>query len=456
MRDSMMPGTEVEQLYAELAAITAERDALQRTLNLRNCALDAASSHFSIVDMQQPGMRLVYVNQAMAHDHGYSRSEDMIGISLPDLTVPELNKTQHRKIRDAIQAGQEVRTEIQGRRKDGSLFWAGIFMAPVRDREGKITHYLTLGKDITQILESERKKRELQDQLYNEMRERERMAIELRVAQKLESVGRLAAGIAHEINTPIQYVGDSVHFLREAVDGLQSLLVSYREGLGKVSAGTPVGDVEAALAKATEAADLEFLNAEIPQAFERTLEGVDRVSGIVRAMKEFAHPDSTEHASADINRALQTTLIVTRNEYKYIAQIESHFSELPPVVCNIGELNQVFVNLIVNAAHAIQASGKDISAGRITITTDAYPNAVHIGIGDNGCGIAHDNLDRIFDPFFTTKEVGKGTGQGLAIARSIVVDKHRGKINVHSAADIGTRFTIVLPIDVAATEQEAA
>ena len=451
-----MQGTEVEQLRAELGAIKAERDTFQRALSLRNCALDAASSYFGIVDMQRPGLLLVYVNQAMARDHGYSSPEEMIGLSMPDLTVPELNKTQHRKIRDAMQAGQETRSEIQVRRKDGSIFWAGIFMAPVRNSDGVITHYLTLGKDITQNLESERKKRELQDRLYNEMRERERMAIELRVAQKLESVGRLAAGIAHEINTPIQYVGDSVHFLREAVDGLQSLLGSYRSALEQLGAGAPLDAVQAELSNAAQAADLEFMNAEIPQAFARTLEGVDRVSGIVRAMKEFAHPDSSEHACADINRALQTTLVVTRNEYKYIAQIESHFSELPLVVCNIGELNQVFVNLIVNAAHAIQASGKDINAGRITVTTDAYPNAIHIGIGDNGCGIAEDNLERIFDPFFTTKEVGKGTGQGLAIARSIVVDKHRGKIDVHSAAGIGTRFTIVLPVGEAATEQEAA
>jgi two-component system NtrC family sensor kinase len=167
----------------------------------------------------------------------------------------------------------------------------------------------------------------------------------------------------------------------------------------------------------------------------------------LRAMKEFAHPGHVEQTAADINHAVQTTLIMARNEYKYSAQVETHLGELPDVVCNVSELNQVFLNIIVNAAHALRESGKDASTGRIRITTEQAGDRVLVRIADNGCGIPKENLEKIFDPFFTTKEVGLGTGQGLAIARSIVVDKHGGDIGVESEPDVGTTFTLSLPVE---------
>jgi signal transduction histidine kinase len=184
----------------------------------------------------------------------------------------------------------------------------------------------------------------------------------------------------------------------------------------------------------------------VPKAFERTLEGAERVAGIVRAMKEFAHPDAGEHSPVDLNHALSTTLIVACNEYKHTATIATDFSELPSIVCNVGELNQVFLNLIVNAAHAIRDAGRDLSTGRISVHTRVHGACVEVEIADNGCGIPRENLEKIFDPFFTTKEDGRGTGQGLAIARSIVVDKHGGSIDVHSEPGRGTSFIISLPL----------
>ena len=170
------------------------------------------------------------------------------------------------------------------------------------------------------------------------------------------------------------------------------------------------------------------------------------MAAIVRAMKEFAHPDTAEQSPADLNHAIQTTLTVAHNEYRYCAQIETRFGELPPVVCNVGELNQMFLNLLVNAAHAIAEAGKDREAGRITITTAVAGESVEISVSDNGCGIAAENLAKIFDPFFTTKPVGQGTGQGLAITRTIVTEKHGGRIDVHSEIGSGTRFVLHLPI----------
>jgi signal transduction histidine kinase len=184
----------------------------------------------------------------------------------------------------------------------------------------------------------------------------------------------------------------------------------------------------------------------VPKAFTRTFDGVERVTNIVKAMKEFAHPDANEQNAVDLVHALQTTLLVASNEYKYVARVRTEFDELPQVVCNVGELNQVFLNLIVNAAHAIKDAGKDAETGEISIRATVEAADAVITVSDNGCGVPAENLSKLYDPFFTTKEVGRGTGQGLAISHSIVVDKHGGEIAVASELGVGTQFTVRLPI----------
>ena len=418
---------------------------LQRELELRNCAMDAAASHFMILDMQRPHWPIVYVNRAILRDYGYT-PEEVLNHSATNFIDLQNSSVQIEQMNDAMKRGEEARTELRGRRKDGSTFWVGIFIGPIRDAQGVITHYLLVGADITRRLEEEQQKRKLQDRLYSEMQERERMGLELHLARKLESVGRLAAGVAHEINTPIQYVGDSVHFLQSAVGDLENLLSAYRGAFASLSQGSAVAGVLEQVRELEAKSDLEFLSGEVPRAFERTLEGVGRVAGIVRAMKEFAHPDASEQAQADINHAIETTLIVATNEYKYTATVETRLGALPDVTCQISEINQVLLNLIVNAAHAIADSGKDAASGRIDIVSTAVDEQVSVSVTDNGCGIPQENLEKIFDPFFTTKEVGRGTGQGLAIAHSIVVEKHGGQIEVHSEVGAGTRFTLHLPV----------
>jgi two-component system, NtrC family, sensor kinase len=436
------PGTSIRVASADSPVV----ERLRQALDLRNCALDAASTHFMVLDATQPGWPIVYVNRSLCSDHGYT-VEELLGQSAATLLVDqEVSGPQLREINEALKAGRKLRTELQAVRKDGSRFWVGLSLGPVHNNEGRLTHFIAVGADITVRREEQHAKRELQNQLVNEMRERERIAIELRLAQKLESVGRLAAGVAHEINTPIQYVGDSIYFLRTAVNELEDLVACYQGALRRFSAGEPGEAILAEVAQVESKADLEFLRLEVPKAFERTLDGVGRVTGIVRAMKEFAHPDTNEQHPADINHAIETTLTVARNEYKYVARIETELEPLPEVICNIGELNQVFLNLIVNASHAISAAGKNVESGRIRIATAAHEGFVTIAIADNGCGIPRENLEKVFDPFFTTKEVGKGTGQGLAITRSIVIEKHAGKIELDSTVGIGTTFTIELPI----------
>jgi signal transduction histidine kinase len=272
--------------------------------------------------------------------------------------------------------------------------------------------------------------------------ESRRLEVELRQAQKLEAVGRLAAGVAHEINTPIQFIGDNTRFLGTAFEGLTAVIEASRRALG---AGAP-HEAEAAFRTAAAAADLEYLVQEIPKTVAQTLEGVRRVCSIVQAMKEFAHPDRKEMVAADLNRALQATLEVARNEYKYVADVATDLRPLPLVTCHPGDLNQVFLNVIVNAAHAIgeKVKGTD-RRGCIRVRTALEGEAAHVAIEDDGPGIPAAIRDRIFDPFFTTKEVGRGTGQGLAIARNIVA-KHRGEIWFETEEGRGTTFHLRLPL----------
>jgi signal transduction histidine kinase len=271
------------------------------------------------------------------------------------------------------------------------------------------------------------------EQLRTEIRLRQAIEIDLRIAQKLEAVGRLAAGIAHEINTPIQYIGDSVHYLDSAFGDLLKI-VDPKDGVQ-----TPIADT-----------DLDFLREEVPRSVGRIVEGTRLVATIVRAMKEFAHPGASEKAAADLNRALETTSMIARNEYKYVATVNLKLGCIPDVLCHLGELSQVFLNLIVNAAHALADAGRSAETGRITIRTQLVDGWVEIEVEDNGCGIPEENLGKIYDPFFTTKEVGRGSGQGLAIARTIVIDKHQGDISVVSTLNSGTCFTVRLPVGNAA------
>ncbi len=291
----------------------------------------------------------------------------------------------------------------------------------------------------------------------HDLAQRQQAEVELRQAQKLEAVGRLAAGIAHEINTPIQFVGDNTHFVQDAFDDLLALLRRYQELRDRAAAGTVDAALLDAVRQAEQAADLEYLEEEIPKALAQSLEGVGRVASIVRALKEFAHPDSKEKAPADLNQALQSTLTVARNELKYVADVETDFGDLPAVTCQVGDVNQVFLNLLVNAAHAIaDRVGDSSERGRIWVRTTAEGDWVTIAIGDTGCGIPDDIRSKVYDPFFTTKEVGRGTGQGLALARAVIVEQHGGALSFDSKVGEGTVFYVRLPVTGAPKAREIA
>jgi signal transduction histidine kinase len=287
--------------------------------------------------------------------------------------------------------------------------------------------------------------------LTKEMKARLQMEVELRQAQKLESVGRLAAGVAHEINTPVQFVSDSIYFVRDAMKELLDVVEKLGGVRRSVLEGNPSREAATEAAAAEEAADLPYLLESLPKALDRALDGLGRVTTIVRSMKEFAHPDQKEMTTVDLNHAIQSTLTVACSEYKHVAELETDLAELPLVLCHLGDVNQVVLNLIVNAAHAIGdvVKGTD-GKGRIRVRSQRDGNNVVISIKDTGSGIPEEIRARIFDPFFTTKEVGRGTGQGLAIAHSVIVEKHGGELTFETEMGKGTTFFIRLPIGLEA------
>jgi PAS domain S-box-containing protein len=292
---------------------------------------------------------------------------------------------------------------------------------------------------------------------FTDISEKRGMEVELRHAQKLEAVGRLAAGIAHEINTPIQFIGDIIRFLQNSFQDILALVAKYDEAGKEAATGSAVGAQVASLEDFREKIDWAYLRAEIPKATSQALDGVQRVATIVRAMKEFSHVDrSAEKTAADINKAIESTLIVARNEVKYVADVETDFGAIPSVICHLGDLNQVFLNLLVNAAHAIaDASAGTDKKGRIRVKTVCEADFVVVSIEDTGTGIPESVRGKVFEPFFTTKEVGKGTGQGLALARAIVVEKHGGSLTFDTQLGKGTTFYVRLPVNGVPESREA-
>lgn len=281
-------------------------------------------------------------------------------------------------------------------------------------------------------------------------KEQEKLNILLLQAQKLESVGRLAAGIAHEINTPIQFISTNINFINEAFQELSQVINSLLE----LFESTKKSAVTEAQIKANNEIiahlDWDYLKEEIPRAIDQSNEGIRRVTSIVQAMKEFSHPGGgKQKVNADLNRIIETTITISRNEWKYVATVDTDLdSELQYVPCLVDEMGQVFLNILINAAHAIEnrlGNNPEGEKGKITISTKQHDKYIEIRINDTGCGIPAHIRDKVFDPFFTTKEVGKGTGQGLTIAHDVVTRKHNGTLDLETEPGAGTTFIIRLP-----------
>ncbi|HLJ96548.1 MAG TPA: ATP-binding protein [Gemmataceae bacterium] len=423
----------------ELASRELERRVQERTAELARAHADnerLLTSISSILIGIDPGGRISKWNR-MAERAFAVPAAQVLGQHWDEVGIPGGDRGLTELVLDCGRMMSEKRIEnVPYTRPNGERGYLNLTITPI-PREGKSTpsDVLVLGEDRTE-------QRALEAQLVQ--------------AQKLESIGHLAAGIAHEINTPIQYVGDNVRFVFDAFQDLQEVLQSHARLLATARQGPIPTEVLETMEALWQRADVDYLVAEIPQAVEQSLEGVASVARIVRAMKEFSHPGSEEKTAIDLNRAIENTLTVARNEYKYVANLAIDLDvNLPHVPCLPGELNQVILNLVVNAAHAIgeRLENEKEGKGLITVSTHHRGPEVEVRITDTGCGIPEAIRPKIFDPFFTTKPVGIGTGQGLAIAHAVIVQKHGGTISFETEVGKGTTFILRLPLGSARTQR---
>jgi PAS domain S-box-containing protein len=382
--------------------------------------------------------RFILGNRAFARQFNLAHSSELLGKNDFDFFSDVHAQEAFADEQEIVRTGeQKLNMEEMETWPDGRVTWCSTSKVPFRDEQGNIIGTFGISRDITRRKEAER--------------ERQQMEIQLRHTQKLESIGALAAGIAHEINTPTQYIGDNATFLGSELPAILACMQAQRQFLLDRQAGLATPDQETELLNQIETLDLDYLAEELPKAMQQTLDGVARVAGIVGAMKVFSHPGREGKSQVDLNKSIQSTIVVSRNEWKYVATLATDLDPaLPLVPCLQGEINQAILNLVVNAAHAITDALGSPSSGKmgiIRIATRQVGKDVEITISDTGTGMTESVRERIFEPFFTTKPVGKGTGQGLAIVHSVVVEKHGGRITVDTQVGQGTTFHLFLPLE---------
>jgi PAS domain S-box-containing protein len=372
--------------------------------------------------------RITQWNLAACETFGYVTA-DVRGKLFLECGIKWLDNDIQKQYESWMSAKSSYRVDNIRFQKDGETRLLGFTVTPVEFANKNSSAVLIIGADTT---------------------ERKAMEEQLRQAQKLEAIGQLAAGIAHEINTPTQFVGDNTTFMKDSWDPISHLLIEARQMQQSAALGPLDARLIASFEKSWAEADVDYLQLEIPRAIDQSLEGIKRVANIVKAMKEFSHPGSENKKPVDINHAIETTITVARNEWRYVAEVKTFFdAELPFVPCLAGEFNQAILNLIINAAHAIGdvVGDGNKKRGLITVSTRREGEWAEISVEDTGTGIPEGIKSRIFEPFFTTKDVGRGTGQGLMLAHAVIVKKHGGKIWFATEAGKGTTFFIRLPLN---------
>jgi PAS domain S-box-containing protein len=410
---------------ARMMVITdvTERERVNDELQVSRQQLDAMINNIpDMVWLKDTDLRYVALNEATLRSSGLRRDE-VVGRTDRDLWPGELAERYMAQDQRALASGQRQTVEDAIPSASGTLAWVETISTPFCDAHGTPVGVAGIARDLTE-------RRQLERQLLQ--------------SQKLEAIGSLAAGVAHEINTPTQYVGDNLRFLETAFAELAGLVGRYGEILGALGGGA----VEQAR-EAERAVDLPYLRTEIPRALQQSLEGMGQVAAIVGAVKGFSHPGTEDKSLVDLNRTIENTVTVSRNEWKYVAELTTTLDPtLPLVPCYPGEIQQVLLNLIVNAAHAIgeRQAQEPHTQGHIEISTRSRDGGVEIRVSDTGTGIPEAVRAKVFDPFFTTKGVGRGTGQGLAICHSVIVDKHDGMITFETEEGRGTTFIVGLPL----------
>lgn len=383
-------------------------------------AMDNADELVIITDanLSLPGPQIQFVNKRVQEMTGYSK-EELIEKTPRIFQGAKTNKQIREQLKSKLSNGKVFHGETTNYRKDRSEYLTGLHIYPLKNENGIITHYVSVQRDIT---------------------DQKALESKLALSSKMESIGQLASGIAHEINTPAQFISDNLAFLQNNWPVAQKAF----DTLLKLNEEKFFNEKETSF----DPQKISFLSKEVPQALTDAAEGLQRITGIVKAMREFSHPHDVK-AAADINHAIESTVTVARNEWKYIADLKMKLDpSLQPIPCFLGDFNQVILNIIVNAAHALgEKFGKTSEKGKIWIRTMLAGKNIRIEIEDNGPGIPEEFHAKIFDPFFTTKGVGKGTGQGLYLSHQIIEQKHGGYLGVESKVGEGAKFIIEIPIE---------
>ncbi|MFY2508307.1 MHYT domain-containing protein [Vibrio pectenicida] len=366
------------------------------------------------------------INKMGIQIFGYE-GDEIKGVPV-EILMPSFDK---QSVEETSALDHELRSGLmfKGKKKNNQLFPIEVSLSVLAGVNEDSKYFSCVVRDITSRLEQEKV---------------------IRQSQKLESMGQLAAGIAHEINTPTQYVSDNTNFLKSSFGTFLNIVTELKQVDQTHPTAQPKQEA-INLNKLLEKHDFDFIAEEIPLAIDQSLEGLNRISKIVHAMKSFTHSGHGEVQQVDILEAIESTITIARSEWRYVANVETDFApSTPKIPCRRDEFNQVILNFIINAAHAIEEKykGQDSQLGSIKISVFPETHYVIIKIEDNGIGIPDNIIDNIFDPFFTTKDVGKGTGQGLNLAYSCIVEHHKGVIHTETQVGQGTTFTIKLPISV--------
>ncbi len=412
-----------------LQAEIAERKKLERIIEQAKRewehTIDSIPDFVALIDIDH---RIVRLNKSMADAFGM-HPRDVIGKRCYELAHQTSQPPDYCPHKVLLNSHKTVRIDAFEKRLGGHI---EITVTPFRDPDGTVIGSVHIVRNINHRKEAEA--------------EKERLNLQLLQAHKLEAVGRLAAGIAHEINTPIQYVGSNIEFFQEAFEDISGFIHTIRSTYDLRGSFPDKKEFQQVM----DDIDWEYLESEIPSAIDQAKQGIARITKIVRAMKEFSHPGNKEKTLSDINEIIETTVTIAKNEWKYCSDVVLDLQkDLPLTPCLRDELGQVFLNMLVNAAQAISAKlgeNPEGDKGRITIKTARDNGNIKIVMTDTGVGIPDEIRHKIFEPFFTTKDVGKGTGQGLAISRDVIVEKHGGTIAVDSVLNEGTTFTITIPL----------
>ena len=438
---------------------TTQRE-LRRSKDFAETVLDSMTESIAIVEASN--FRVIGGNSVFTQSASAATAEDLPGllcyINVNTGSVPCCPR-DHDCPMHGVDVGEPLKSAeyVQEGTANHAQRHVEVSISPILDDIGALSGVVHVSRDITQRHLAQESLRDHAARLEQTMHDLGEAQAQLLQAEKLEAIGGLAAGVAHEINTPIQYIGDNARFVEESFTEFLSTFKSVVELIGR-EGGFPSGSGESEYQAILERADIEFLDEEVPRSIADVLDGVKRVSEIVRALKEFSHPGAEMKSHSDLSELVSRTVAVSRNEWKYVAEVVTEFdSDLPMVPVLSGPLAQALLVLIVNAAQAIGDETRDgrSELGTITIRTSRDAANAVIEVTDNGPGIPEEIRDKVFEHFFTTKEVGTGSGQGLAIARSIIVKQHGGEIDFTSTVDQGTRFRISIPIE-SVDENEAA